>query len=256
MIEWEIEDGIGLLRLARPPMNALNLDLLQALETALVDAEASPARAVVLTGRGEAFSAGADLFEVLEQGSDYIDAAGRSLSSCFAALFRFPRPMVAAVNGHAIAGGCILASACDRRVGATGDYRIGVTELMVGVPFPTWALEIMRFAVTGSALQELVLLGRTYPPERSLELGLLDELVEPDALLERAVEMANRLARIPTETFALTKRSLRAPVEALVAARAGADDDRIRALWDSPEVRDSIRAFLVKVFGTDRRATR
>src|SRR5947207_2207164 len=106
-------------------MNALNLELLEALEAALGEAERSPARAIVLTGQGPAFSAGADLFEVLEQGSDYIDAAGRSLSSCFAALFRFPRPVVAAVNGHAIAGGCILANACDHRVGAAGDYRVG-----------------------------------------------------------------------------------------------------------------------------------
>jgi enoyl-CoA hydratase len=124
---------------------------------------------------------------------------------------------------------------------------------MVGVPFPTWALEIMRFAVIGSTLQELVLLGRTYPPDRSLEKGLLDELVEPDALMDRAVTVAGRLANIPPATFALTKRSLRAPTEALVTARAADDDERVRGLWDSPEVRDSIRQFLLKVFGTDRR---
>src|SRR5438874_17109 len=195
MIDLRIEQGIGVLRLARPPMNALNLELLQRLEEALSEAERSAAKAVILTGEGPAFSAGADLFEVLDQGSEYIDAAGRSLSSCFAALFRFPRPVVAAVNGHAIAGGCILASACDYRIGAEGEYRIGVTELAVGVPFPTWALEIMRFAVPGGTLQELVMLARLYRPDRALHKGLLDDVVAPDRLMERATEIADRLAR-------------------------------------------------------------
>ena len=199
-------------------------------------------------------SADADLFEVLDQGSEYIDAAGRSPSSCFAALFRFARPVVAAVNGHAIAGGCILANACDYRIGAAGEHRIGVTELAVGVPFPTWALEIMRFAVPGGTLQELVVLGRTYPPERALSKGLLEEVVEPEALMERAREIAVRLASVPPQTFELTKRALRAPTEALIAARAAGDDDRVRAMWDSDEVRRSIRAFLIKVFGSDTRS--
>jgi enoyl-CoA hydratase len=256
LVRLEIDGDIGVLRLARPPMNAMNLELLQALEGALVEAESSAAKAVILTGDGPAFSAGADLFEVLEQGSEYIDAAGRSLSSCFAALFRFPRPVVAAVNGHAIAGGCILVSASDYRISAAGEHRIGVTELAVGVPFPTWALEIMRFAVPGGTLQELVVLGRTYPPERAVDKGLLDEVVDPDRLMERATEIAERLAAVPAATFELTKRALRAPTEALVAARADRDDDAVRLLWDSDEVRASIRAFLVKTFGTDERPGR
>ncbi|MFN2589889.1 MAG: enoyl-CoA hydratase/isomerase family protein [Actinomycetota bacterium] len=247
----DLDGTVARVRLNRPDAsNALNLDLLKALEEGLVEAERSPARAVVVTGEGAAFSAGADLFEVLEEGSEYIDAAGRSLSSCFAALFRFPRPVVAAVNGHAIAGGCILVSACDYRISAGGDHRIGVTELAVGVPFPTWALEIMRFAVPGATLQELVMLGRTYSPDRALEKGLIDEVVETERLTERAVEIAGRLSRVPGSTFEITKRALRAPTEARVAARAEHDDAVVRALWDSPDVRTSIGAFLTKTFGS------
>jgi enoyl-CoA hydratase len=256
LVGWEIEGDIGVVRLARPPMNAMNLELLQDLEQVLGEAERSPVRAVILTGDGPAFSAGADLFEALEQGSEYIDAAGRSLSSCFAALFRFPRPVVAAVNGHAIAGGCILLSACDYRISAAGDHRIGVTELAVGVPFPTWALEIMRFAVPGGTLQELVVTGRVYPPDRALAKGLLDEVVEAARLMERAKEIAERMAAVPRATFELTKRALRAPTEALVAARADRDDEAVRGLWDSGEVRASIRAFLTRTFGTDTRPDR
>ena len=110
----------------------------------------------------------------------------------------------------------------------------------------------MRFAVPGGTLQELVLLGRTYPPDQALEKGLLDQVVPSEQLLARAGTVAERLARVPTETFGLTKRALRAPTEALVAARADRDDEQVRALWDSPEVRESIRAFLVKTFGTTR----
>jgi enoyl-CoA hydratase len=255
-VRWELDADIGVVRLARPPMNAMNLELLQDLEQVLVAAERSPARALILTGEGPAFSAGADLFEALEQGSEYIDATVRSLSSCFAALFRFPRPVVAAVNGHAIAGGCILLSACDYRISSAGDHRIGVTELAVGVPFPTWALEIMRFAVPGGTLQELVVTGRVYPPDRALAKGLVDELVEPERLMERASEMAEQLAGVPPATFELIKRALRAPTEALVAERADRDDEVVRSLWDSEEVRASIRAFLTTTFGTDTRPGR
>src|SRR5262249_50428352 len=154
-------------------------------------------QAVVLTGTGSIFSAGVDLFRLTREGADYVRQLLPLLSRFLRALFGFPRPVVAAVNGHAIAGGCIIALACDARVMAAGGGRIGVPALLVGVPFPTAAVEIVRFAVPPDHLQSLIYTGRTLPVEDALDAGLVDEVVAPDALLTRAEEMAQQLALIP-----------------------------------------------------------
>jgi enoyl-CoA hydratase/carnithine racemase len=253
VIHRELEQEIGILRLDRPPVNALDLELLEEIDDALREAEASSAHAFILTGAGPAFSAGADLFSVLEEGPEYVEPASRALPAVFSRLFQFPRPVVAALNGHAIAGGAILTWASDYRIAADADLRIGVTELAVGVPYPTWALEIVRFAVPPPVIQEVVYLARNYPPRVALEKGLIDEVAEPAALMDRSMEVAERLARIPIETFSLTKRALRAPTVERVAAASPRDDPEVSRLWGSDQIRDSIRTFLRKTFGTDER---
>src|SRR4051794_27587744 len=155
MIERTSDDGILTLRLAHGKASALDVELLDALLREL-DGAAEQARALLLTGTGSIFSAGVDLFRLTRDGSDYVRRFLPLLSRCLRALFAFPRPVVAAVNGHAIAGGCILALASDIRLMAEGGGRIGVPELLVGVPFPAAALEIVRFAVPPDKVQSLV----------------------------------------------------------------------------------------------------
>jgi enoyl-CoA hydratase len=147
---------------------------------------------------------------------------------------------VAAVNGHAIAGGCILTQCCDYRIMSAGT--IGAAELRVGVPFPTAPLEIFRSAV-GARAAELVLTGRTVGPEEALALGMLDAVVEPDELLDTALERAAQLARIPRSTFAHTREQLRGETRRRIAAGADADR-RTRALWHSDEIRGAVRGYL------------
>src|SRR5262245_14622366 len=151
-------------------VNALDLELLLALRDTF--AGLRDARAVVLTGAGRSFSAGVDLRRLLDGGATYTAEFLPALQSACRALFEHPRPVVAAVNGHAIAGGCVLVAACDRRIMAAGT--IGVTELAVGVPFPTVPLEVLRHAV-GPATADLVLTARTMTPEQALAVGLVDE---------------------------------------------------------------------------------
>src|SRR5213079_1049385 len=112
-------------------------------------------------------------------------------------IFVFPRPVVAAANGHAIAGGCLLVAACDHRLMSGG--RIGVPELLVGVPFPLIALEILKFAAGGDA-QQLAYSGATLTPEDARAKGLIDEVIDADGLLARAREVAEQLAAIPAES--------------------------------------------------------
>ena len=248
MIETRIDDGIAILRIEHGPVNALDAELLEALADAL-DAVEESTKAIVLTGTDAAFSAGADLFRLLDEGTGYVEAARPHATRAFERMFTTSRPVVAAINGHAIAGGCVLALAADYRITASGEHRFGLAELRVGVPFPVWALETVRFAVAPPHLQRLIYSGRLVTPDEALALGLVDEVVAPDQLMEGAVRIAQRFASIPAATFALTKRSLREPF-AERARRGGPIDDEGMALWASPETRESVRRFIDRTLGS------
>ncbi len=207
---------------------------------------------MLLTGTGSIFSAGVDLFRVLAGGEEYLAGFLPALARALSTLFTFPRPVVAALNGHAIAGGCILACACDFKVMATGRGRIGVPELRVGVPFPAIALEILRFAVPRQHLQGLTYTGRTFTPEEALERGLVDELVAPEGLRARALAAARELAAVPAATFELTKRQLRDPAVARVAALGERIDAEVAAAWSRPETHRVIRDYLDRTLGAKR----
>ncbi len=249
MINLTRDDEIAILRFAHPPVNALGPEFMEEIIGGLDDVEASDARAVIITGDGVAFSAGADLFRVLDATSEDIAGGVGTMSRMFERLFRFPRPTVAAVNGHAIAGGAVMACACDYRVTSRGAHRIGFSELAVGVPFPRWALEVLRFAVGSQHVRNLALAARTYSADEAVRMGMIDEVVPEANLMERATAAARRLARVPSETYALTKRALIAPAIGRVE-RLGEEHDReVVRLWASEQVQDAIRAFLERTVG-------
>lgn len=241
MIERELDDGILILRLAHGKASAMDVELLEAMEHEL--AAIGQARAVVLTGTGGIFSAGVDLFRITDGGQAYVDRFLPLLSSFVRALFTVPVPVVAAVNGHAIAGGGVMTLAADYRLMARGRGRIGVPELLVGVPFPAAPLEVVRFAVSPDRVQALIYTGRTLAPDDALAFGLLDEVVEADALLPRAREVAAQLAALPPDVFRMTKQALRA--EALARMDGAAEYDRAaHAAWASPETHARIRDYV------------
>lgn len=242
MIETTEHDGIAELRLAHGPVNALDLELLTALPGALADV--ADARAVVVTGAGSCFSAGVDLKRIVEGGYEYVADFLPALSTALLALFDHPRPVVAAVNGHALAGGCVIAAACDVRLMSGGT--IGLTELAAGVPFPTVPLEIMRHAV-GPATDDLVLTARTMDAAAARAIGLVHEVVEPEVLLPSARRRAEQLAAAPAEVYALAKEQLRGPArERIVETRPG-HDPRVLELWSSPATQEALRGFLIKL---------
>ena len=243
MLAIEMRGEVAVLRLEHGKANALDLELLEALAARLVEVEGSAARALVLTGAGTIFSAGVDLFRLLDAGRGYLDRFLPGLDAALRRLYAFPRPAVAAVNGHAIAGGCILALACDRRLMAAGPGRIGVPELLVGVPFPPLPLEIVRAALAPPAAQEAIATGRTYTAEEALARGLADELVPPEDLLDRACQAAAELGAVPPRAYALTKAQLRAPVLARVEAAASLAAE-VAAVWADPATHATIRAYL------------
>lgn len=237
MIETTWHGDVAVLTLNHGPVNALDLELLSALPGALADTGDAP---VVLTGAGRSFSAGVDLKRIVDGGGGYVEEFLSALSVALLAVFVHPRPVVAAVNGHALAGGCVLAAACDVRLMSGGT--IGLTELAAGVPFPTVPLEIMRHAAP-TAVDRLALTARRLEPVAAQDIGLVDEVVADD-LLTAATATAAALARTPAAVYALAKRQLREPAVARIAARRNVDDPDVVALWSDTATMARLRDFL------------
>ena len=246
MIEVTTHEGLITIRLAHGKASALDLELVDAIALAFAEAAASDARAAILTGTGSIFSAGVDLFRLVDGGREYTEKFVAALARMMLDLFAFPKPLVVAVNGHAIAGGCIMNLAGDYRLMASGSARIGIPELLVGVPFPPSVIEAIRFAVPPQHLQMLMYTGRTVPADEALRLGLIDEVSAPDALLARAEEIARQFAAIPPRNFALAKRQLRDKTIDRAKRYNGEFGDDVAESWSDPETHQRIREYLAR----------
>ncbi len=246
MIHRDDRDGVALLRMEHGKANAFDLEFCADLRRAFE--QAWDAKAVVLTGTGSIFSAGVDLFRVLAGGAHYVEQFLPAFDAVLAKIFTFERPVVAAMNGHAIAGGCILAAACDHRIMASGRGQVGIPELAVGVPFPAFALEIIRFAIPSNHAQEIIYTSRTFGPEESAQRGLVDRVAPPEQVLDRALDTAAALAKVQPDVFALTKRMLRAPALERIARQPATE--RITELWTRPATLDVIREYLARTLRT------
>lgn len=243
MIEVSDEGVVRTLRMAHGKANALDVELCDALTAAVRAAEASSARAIVLTGTGSIFGAGVDLVRLLE-GREYVERFLPALDRALWTLWLTPKPVIAAVNGHAIAGGLILVCACDHRILARGKAQLGLAELKVGVPFPIVALEIMRHATATARLAEVVYRAQNVGCDEALARGFVDELVEPAELAARARSVAEELAAVPARSFALTKDRLRAPARADLEPRMRAALAETIAAWQDPATLAAVEAFV------------
>jgi enoyl-CoA hydratase len=244
MIQSEDRDGVTILRMADGKANAMSLEFCQQLTESFRKLDGSSTRAIVITGSGRIFSAGVDLLRLVDGGAPYIRKFLPALTAMLTTVFSHPKPVVAAINGHAIAGGCVLACAADRRLMAREPGRIGVTELLVGVPFPAAAMEIMRCAVSPRYFENTIFSGATYAPEEAIERGLISEIVAPEALIPRAIACAKVLADLSPPAFALTKRQTRALEFERI--RRDADCDEVERIWTAPETLARIRDYVAR----------
>ncbi|OBH07344.1 enoyl-CoA hydratase/isomerase family protein [Mycobacterium sp. E1747] len=242
MIDLKTVESVQVLTLSSGPVNAQDVELLEELTSAVRDLGRSDAGALVVTGAGRAFSAGVDLNRVVDGGAAYTDRLVPALSAAFEAMFCYPGPTVAAINGAAIAGGCVLACACDRRLIAP-EAPIGAAEVRVGVPFPVAALEVMRYAC-GDHAEEVLLVGRNYRGSEAVALGLAHRVVA-DNLLGEAVAEASDLGGIPA-AYRQTKTQLRALTMARIR-EGGAIDDEVRQMWGADETQQRIAAYVERL---------
>jgi enoyl-CoA hydratase len=235
-MEVELADGVTTVRIDHPPVNAFDLGLVDD-AVATVRGIQGP---IVLTGAGACFSAGVDLRAIIDGGADYTDRFLAAISAAFLAVFDHPAPVVAAINGHAIAGGCVLAMAADVRLMSTG--LIGLSEVAVGVAFPVAALEICRYAM-GPSVTRAVLEADNLDVQTAADRGWIDEVVAPDDLMSRAAATASALGQHSSTAYAAMKEQLHRPTREAIDTGAELDAN-VRAIWKSDEARARMSAFL------------
>jgi enoyl-CoA hydratase len=235
----ERRDGIAVVRLTCGKANALNPRSLAAIEAALEEAASGGARGVVLTGYERFFSAGLDLVALYGIERSAMDAFMARFDEVMLRVFAFPRPVVAALGGHAVAGGAVLARACDARVMGESAGRFGLNEIRLGVPFPASALEIARHAIPAGSVERALYLGELVEPREALALGWVTALAEGD-VVDAAHRTCARLAAEPAGAFESIKAALKAPaVERARAALAPLRRAFVDA-WYAPEARRRI----------------
>jgi len=241
----EIADTRGLVRvvLDSPKVNAMGSQVLAQLAIGLEGLAANDkVRGVVLAGEGSCFSAGLDLKEVVAlEGDDLIEFIA-CLERVLLAAFAFPKPIATSVRGHAIAGGLVLALATDHVALGDGEYRVGLTELAVGVPFPRSALEVVRSALSSRAMRRMVLRPDTLAVKDAWALGVGDDFTDdPDAA---ALDWVRQAAALPATSFKIAKQQLRELSIARWTENAASDRVRFAELLQAPAARDAMRAAL------------
>jgi enoyl-CoA hydratase len=234
---------IALVRIDRPPANAMDRELLGDLAAAHERLAAEEPAAVVITGREGFFSAGVDLKLAPTLDAEAQVAMVDGINRMAADWYGFPRPVVCAVNGHAIAGGMVLALCGDHRVAGPAG-RFGLTEVRAGIPYPALAIAVVRAELNPPAARELVLRGELWDARDARERGMLDEVVEQDAVLDRSLEVAGELAALPARTYAYVKAQLRAPVLAEARRVLDGGPDPLVGTWVGDETGGAAAAVL------------
>lgn len=236
------EDAVRVIRLEGGKANAMDGALLDELERRIDELEGGPAGAGVITGYDRFFSAGLALpvLVELERAAmrEFIERFARAMTRVLAC----EKPIVAAINGHAIAGGCVLALMCDWRICVDEGAKIGLNETQLGIGLPAVVIEPLRAAVPPASLVPIALEGRMFAPREARELGLVHELVAAGELAARAAAKARELAAPAGAAVAQVKRALRAPILDAIARTAAAATEAWLDTWFTPGGQARLRA--------------
>lgn len=242
----EVVDGVQILRLEAGKANAIQPLFLRQLLDLLHEALTRPG-ALCLIGEQRFFSGGLDLPALLALDRPEVEGFIRTFNEAMLCLFEVERPVVAAINGHAIAGGCVLAMQADVRVMASGTGTIGLNEVQLGIGLPAPVLETLRCQLAPAALHQVALEGRLLAAEEARAIGLVHQVTDPEALLDVAVARARQLGELPPAAFAQIKRTLRAPSLAAARAAAGESERQWVDTLFSPLAQQRLRAAVARL---------
>lgn len=228
------------IEISGPGKNALGTELIASLTERINAADGAP---IVFHGAGDAFSAGLNLKEVASLDEDGMDGFLDRLVTFFQRVWLYPGPTVAAVNGHAIAGGCILAMCCDRAIATSNPAaRIGLNEVAIGLRFPPALLRFVQATISPQHLSEVVLGAGLFAPEDAVRLGLV-HAASDDPLADARIAI-KALARHPADAYRAAKLDLRAGRMTATDAEAAAFKRDVVPYWTSPELKAMIRKLL------------
>lgn len=241
------DHGIRELRLARPPVNALNPELVARLKRAITQAPREDAAALVISGAPGLFSAGLDIPALLQLDRAAMHAFWDDFFGVCAALARSPIPVVAAVTGHSPAGGAVLAIFCDYRVMARGEFRIGLNEVQVGLLVPDCIQAAMRRLVGGYRAERLLVSGTMLDAAAAHAAGLVDELAEVDQVVTRAVAWLAPLLQLPPQAMLATRALARADLARLFEDPAALPVAAFLDGWFAPEAQATLHALVERL---------
>jgi Delta3-Delta2-enoyl-CoA isomerase len=234
-------EDVAVLRLVGGKANAMTAEVLDAIERLVDGFEAGAARAAVLIGYERYFSAGLALPSLVELERPAMRRFIERFGAVMMRVFACKRPVVAAINGHAIAGGCVLALQCDWRLMTDGDAKIGLNETQLGIGLPSSVLEPLRLQVPATSLVPIAMEGRLFSPGEALALGLVHELSPAAELETRAVARARALAAVPSTALAQVKMGLRRSALEDMHRHADEETELWLDTWFSPAAQQRLR---------------
>lgn len=243
----ERQRDVSILTLARGKVNALDEAMVDRLREQVGSLEHDPkTRAVVLAGQGSFFSFGFDVPALYGYSPGDFTRFLCKFTDLYGSLFVFPKPVVTAVNGHAVAGGCMLATTADYRIMATGKARISLNEITFGAALFAGSVEMLTRLVGERRAEIVALAGAMYSAEDAQAIGLIDEVVQPVAVVPRAIEIAAEMAGRDAVAYAAIKNLLRGPVAERIRLAEAGSIQRFVEIWYSPSTREHLKKIQIR----------
>lgn len=243
-VTLDVADGIGTMRLARPPMNALNRQLQEEMRACAMEAGArEDVRAVIVYGGEKVFAAGADIKEMGALGYNDMTSRAHELSASFSAVAAIPKPTIAAITGYALGGGCELALCCDFRV-AGDNAKVGQPEILLGIIPGAGGTQRLARLIGPAKAKDIVYTGRFVGAEEALSIGMVDVVVAPDDVYPTAVQMAAKFARGPAAALRAAKAAIDGGLDGDLASGLRLESTLFAALFATEDQKIGMDSFV------------
>jgi len=235
------DNQIATITLNRGKVNALSEELIEQLKNQFEILENDDSiRAIILTGQGKFFSFGFDIPGFLNHSKDEFRVFINKFTDLYTYMFLYPKPIVAAINGHAIAGGCMLATTCDYRIMTTGKAKISLNEIAFGSTVFAGSVELLKFCVGQRNAERILMTGSMFSAEEGEKLGLIDKISSEENVMAEAASVASSLGQREPKVFRSVKHLLRAPIAEKMIQREKKSIETFLDIWYSEPTRSNL----------------